>query len=366
MQWCTRPAKSARKKRASAVGAVQNSVWHPRGRCRARPARPRPPRPRLPEAPAPEVAAGEDRADDHAGRVDHVVAVGGGAHAVRHHPAGEGPPLDPSEDRGANLAEVPAEIGVPERGLLVEQRSQLARRGLTQGACAHLVSVSPPRPGTPAAGARPRRRGRETPGRPGRAGDRAASPPVDRRLRHPHLGPPARRPGSSMLRSTTAPESSVASVRTRQPMRLRSATPRRAPRPAANPRGQVHRDTLAPRSSRPSWLFGPPRLISRDSRLMPPCPQAAPEPGPYNSAERWKPRRPRLTARPRPRRLVLHAQRGAGGGARVRRRDPAHRARPVGSAGPGRAAGAPRRGPLGFSLCRTIALVVTPAPSPPW
>ncbi len=46
------------------------------------------------EPPAAVLARGEDRADDHAGGVDHVVAVGGGAHAVGHHAAGQVAPLD--------------------------------------------------------------------------------------------------------------------------------------------------------------------------------------------------------------------------------------------------------------------------------
>ncbi len=294
------------------------------------------------------LAPGEDRADDDTGGVDHVVAVGGGAQAVGHHPAGEGAPLDPPDDRGAHLGEVPAELGVPERGLLVEQRAELAGRGLTQRACAHPVSVSPPRRGTRAAGARRRQRERETPGRPGRA---ATGREASRRRSRPP--PPAswsaarrradRCSGRRRRRRRATPRCGRGS-RTR----LRSAT--RAGRPCRRRALAGRSDRDAPALARVTAVVVLRRAgahLAGDSRPARPRPQAAPEPSSYNPVRNMGP----APASPRPRAVVLAVAFFAVSAvlrarARLRGHSPTGLPGDLGSPGPSRAAGSARRWPL--------------------
>ena len=237
------------------------------------------------EAAAAQRARREDRAHDHARGIHHVVAVRHGPAALRHHAAGEAAALDPPGDGRSHVREVPAEFRVPERGLLVEQRPQLARLGLTQGASSQPSSVCSRRPGRTAGASRRSRRVRRnsTPARK-LCGPGGASPSIDASATRPLVrsGPS----GSSSVRSST----DAARERGRSPQQAADA---------GSGRGRA-RSSSGVRRRRPSGRlasFGPgdprvpvrPRLpqSSRGDSILWRCPLARRRPRVPQAAALW-------------------------------------------------------------------------------
>ena len=223
-----------RSKRVSALGAVQNSVWHS-----TRPA------PALGERVldhavdevlleplAAQRPGREDRPHDHARGIDHVVAVGDGRAPSSTTRPGSVPRSMPPETPPRAPRRSPNRA--PSATARLPRRAADAAReaGLTQGACAQPASVSPrprdrpgawPRPRPRAPGTRARRRSPALPGRPRRRA----------RPRPPGPSPAGGRPGGARVRSSTAPR--------RAPPRPGPGSPRRSGRRRAPVAAPDHR-----------------------------------------------------------------------------------------------------------------------------